>query len=216
MTPTARVLVEPAAQDKLLQGVLTAGKVRKARQADRIVKAFATADELHRWIKRITGHHIPRQAVCVDHQAPFKVLWDFYNHDVSDALLMGNRGGGKTENLAALHLANGYSKPGFETSHIGAIDIQGKRCYAYYRKGLRHADLRDEAPDQHIRETVWRNGSWIEILPGTEAQTQGGHPMFVTYDELESGKYQPYENAKAMPAEWENGQGRDDDGQCER
>ena len=199
------VLAPATVEDRLGEAVLTRARVRE-RHATK-VQLFKTPKELHDWITRITGHRIPRTAVCEDHDAPFDVVWDFYSHDVSDALLMGNRGGGKTENLAALHLANGYSKPGFETSHIGAIDIQGKRCYAYYRKGLRHDDLRHEAPEPHIRETIWRNGSWIEILPGTEAQTQGGHPMFVTYDELESGKFQPYENAKAMSAEWENGDG---------
>jgi hypothetical protein len=61
--------------------------------------------------------------------------------------------------------------------------------------------LQAKAPDPHIRETVWVNGSKIEILPGTEAQTQGGHPHLATYDELEQGKRQPYENAKSMPVE---------------
>jgi len=164
-----------------------------------------TDAELHEWITDITGHHIPRNAVCPDHDPPFAFVADFYFHRESEGLILGNRGGGKTEDVAALHLANAATKPGFETSHIGAIDIQGKRCYSYYRKGLRHERLQAQAPNPHIRETRWLNGSWIEILPGTEAQTQGGHPMFVAYDELESGKFQPYENAKAMPAEWDDG-----------
>ena len=166
---------------------------------------FADADALHAWIALVLSHHIPRRAVCPDHDAPFDFVRDFYFHEVNEAIVLASRGGGKTENIAALHLANNHTKPGFDISHIGAIDIQAKRCYGYYKRGLMHPTLREQAPDPHIRETVWRNGSWIEILPGTEAQTQGGHPRLVAYDELESGKYQPYENAKAMPAEWDDG-----------
>lgn len=171
-------------------------------------KAPRTDGELQDWIAEITGCRIPRKAVCPDHDAPFELVADLYFGRVTDALALANRGGGKTFDLAALHLANGYWHSPFATSHIGAIDVQGHRCYAYYRAGLRHPALQDQAPDPHIRDTLWRNGSRIEILPGTERQTQGGHPMLVTYDELESGKYQPYENAKAMPAEWMEDGGR--------
>jgi hypothetical protein len=164
-----------------------------------------TPDELHGWVREITGHDIPRVAVCPDHQAPFDFIADLYFHVVSEALVMANRGGGKTQDVAALHLANAAFKPSHETSHIGAIELQGKRCYGYYKKGLRHPTLAKQAPNPHIRDTEWLNGSRIEILPGTEAQTQGGHPMLVAYDELESGKWQPYENSKLMPNEWQDG-----------
>ena len=165
------------------------------------------AEQLHAFIVSTTGHHIPQQAICADHDAPFDFVADLFFERESDALVLANRAGGKTENVAALHLANGHFKPGHETSHIGAIEIQAKRCYSYYRAGLRSDELRDQAPDPHIRETVWRNGSRIEILPGTEAQTQGGHPYLVTFDELEQGKRQPYENAKSMPVEWRDKSG---------
>lgn len=165
-----------------------------------------TPGALHAWFKAITGHDIPRTAVCPHHCAPFDFVSDLFFHEVIDALVLANRGGGKTEDMASLHLANGRFKDGFETSHIGAIDIQAHRCYAYYQRGLMHSELRRYAPDPHIRNTTWTNGSFLEILPGTVAQTQGGHPRLVAYDELESGKYQPYENSKGMPSEW------DDDG----
>ena len=169
--------------------------------------------QLHDFTRAVTGHHIPRRAVCSDHDAPFDFVRDLFFEDVNDALVLANRAGGKTEDVAALHLATQYYIPGYDISHIGAIDIQAKRCYAYYRAGLRSPELRDQAPDPHIRETQWRNGSRIEILPGTEAQTQGGHPRRATYDELEQGKRQPYENAKLMPVEWRDAGGARHPGQ---
>ncbi|MEK9811089.1 MAG: hypothetical protein VW362_11620, partial [Candidatus Nanopelagicales bacterium] len=88
-----------------------------------------------------------------------------------------------------------------------------ERCYAYYTRALTHPRLREQAPDPHIRNTLWTNGSRIEILPGTNAQTQGGHPRLATYDELEQGRRQPYENAKSMPVEWRDAEGRRHPGQ---
>jgi hypothetical protein len=173
----------------------------------------ATPESLSEWIEAHTGHRIPGKAVCDNHNAPLDFVWRFFNHELTEAIVLANRAGGKTFDTAALHLANGYWKPGFETSHIGAIQIQAKRAYAYYTAGLRHPDLREQAPDPHIGETVWLNGSRIEILPGTEAQTQGGHPHLASYDELEQGKRQPYENSKSMPVEWTNATGERHGGQ---
>ena len=161
--------------------------------------APTTDAELNDWLREITGHRIPAKSVCADHQAPFQFVADLYYNRVSEALVLANRAGGKTEDTAHLHIANAYWKEAFETSHIGAIDQQAKRGYTYYQKAIRHPDIREKVPDSHIRETVWTNDSKIEILPGTEAQTQGGHPHLTCFDELEQGKYQPYENAKSMP-----------------
>lgn len=156
----------------------------------------------------MTGHAIPMQSCCPDHDAPFDFVADFFFETETDGIVLANRSGGKTEDTAALHLANGRFKPGFATVHIGAIEQQAKRCYSYYRTGLRTETLRELAPDPHIRETVWLNGSKIEILPGTEAQTQGPHTPLATFDEVEQGKYQPWENAKAIPQEWRDADGR--------
>ena len=189
----------------LLEALPLAAIRLKHRQAETSQRPIDD-DGLDRWLTKITGRHIPRKAVCPDHDAPFAFVSDLFFHNVTDALVLANRGGGKTSDMAGLHLANGRFKGGFETSHIGAIDIQAHRCYAPYCKGLMHPELRALAPNPHIRFTQWSNGSSIEILPGTPAQTQGGHPHLVAYDELESGKYQPYENSKAMPMEWRDGE----------
>lgn len=176
---------------------------------DRIgLQRWPSKEGLAHWFERVVGLRIPARAVCPEHQAPMDVVYDLFSQEEDAVLIMANRSGGKTIDIAALHLANGAFKPGHETSHIGAIQPQAKRAYRYYRQGLKHEELRYLAPDPHIESTEWSNGSWIEILPGTEAQTQGGHPMLVAFDEVESGKRQPWENAQAMPKEWEDEWGR--------
>ena len=192
------ITIDRSREDTLIAESITRLKARTAVLAN----TPQTPEELQAWLEEHTGHRIPARAVCPDHQAPLDFLWGFFSHELTEALVLANRAGGKTFDVAALHLANGYFKPGHETSHIGAIEIQAKRCYSYYTAGLRHPALRKLAPEPHIRETLWVNGSRIEVLPGTEAQTQGGHPQMTTYDELEQGKRQPYENAKSMSVEW--------------
>ena len=182
--------------------------LRLRRRQKPIERQPQTPEALNAWIAKRTGHHIPTRAVCPDHDAPFAFVWDFFDERETDGIVLANRSGGKTANTAALHLANGYFKPGFSTIHIGAIEQQAKRCYAYYRAALRQPEMRDLAPEPHIRETVWTNGSRIEIVPGTEAQTQGPHTPLATFDEVEQGKYQSWENAKAIPQEWRDSAGK--------
>ena len=75
-----------------------------------------TPEALHAWLLKVTGHSIPTTSVCPDHCAPFDFVADFFFHEEDDALVLANRGGGKTSNIASLHLANGRWKPRFAFS----------------------------------------------------------------------------------------------------
>jgi len=165
-------------------------------------------EHLRDWIELITGSRIPNAGVCPEHDRPFGFVSDLFFHRVDEALVLANRTGSKTFSTAALYLAKNFFAAGFSVGHIGAIEAQARRCYSYYRAGLRHDLLRDEAPDSRLRETEWRNGSRIEILAGTEAATQGGHPHLTCFDELDQGRRQPFENAKGMPTEYIDADGK--------
>lgn len=158
--------------------------------------------ELLQWVETALGRHVPRVATCEGHNAPADFICDAFFGRVTDALVLANRSGGKTEDFAILHTANGRWKPGHETSHFGAIKIQARRCYTYFRRFTRRPKVAPHIESGKVETTDWSNGSTIEILPATEAQTQGGHPDLTSFDELEQGKFQPYENAKAMPEEY--------------
>lgn len=162
----------------------------------------STPAELHKWISDELGAHIPRNNVCPDHDAPFAFVADAFLNDISDAVVLGPRSGGKTRSLAHLHTANARWKPGHETTHYGAIMAQANRCRREYDRGIARPVFYDFSITRRGipgggYERTWASGSQIEILPGTEAQTQGPHPHVTTYDELEQGKRQPRENAKA-------------------
>lgn len=159
----------------------------------------ATAHELNDWFDRVLGVRLGEVAVCPGHSAPIDFVFDLFAHRVDEALVLASRTAGKTLGLALLHVANGYWKAGHTTTHFGSVENQARRAYAHFKRLLESAEVKPWAPDPGTRHTDWLNGSSIEILPGTENQTQGPHTHLVSWDELESGERQPYENARGIP-----------------
>lgn len=158
-----------------------------------------TKEALNEWCLATYGVRLPAKAVCDGHDAPLDVLWALFNNEIDEALVLGGRGGGKTELLALLHHCNGYWKPGHTTTHFGSVENQAKRAYAHFERFAGMETVKPLLPEVGKKRTVWKNGSEIEILPGTEKQTQGPHTHLVAWDELESGERQPYENARGIP-----------------
>lgn len=159
-------------------------------------------DELWSLVRDLFGFSIPRRAVCPGHTAPFRFLADAYFHRFDNAVVLANRGGGKTLLLAILHALNSLTKPGFSTTHYGAIDLQARRAYNHLRNFIQAERLKPFVAETLKSHTSFVNRSTVEVLPATEKQTQGPHAALVTYDELESGEYAGYELAKAQPVEW--------------
>lgn len=141
-------------------------------------------DELHAWVLETIGVDIPRVSVCENHQPPFEFLADLYFERTDSALLMANRGGSKTFLVAILHLVNSKYKPGIEGLTIGAIEAQAKRCYSHLQLFLTKSK-EDDVATTKISETIWKNGSKVEIVPGTMAAVNGPHCQVVHADEAE-------------------------------
>jgi hypothetical protein len=89
-------------------------KQLKALEKDAPERGPQTDEELHAWIKKNLGMDIPTTPVCEGHCSPFDFVADIYFERTSSALAMANRGGGKTENSAILHLLNSIFRPGCE------------------------------------------------------------------------------------------------------
>jgi hypothetical protein len=146
-----------------------------------------TPDELHAWLVAEMGLDIPRTSVCEDHDAPFDFLSDLYFEEADAALLMANRGGSKTFLVAVLHWLNSKFKPGCESCTFGATEAQSLRAYAHLKGWIYDKDgnLRHELKNSLMRETNFKNGSKVEILPGTPAAVNGPHPQKAHADEIE-------------------------------
>lgn len=163
-----------------------------------------TDDELHQWIKDNLGYDIPRTCVCHGHTSPFQFIADIYFERVTAAIAMANRGGSKTMSSAIIHMLNSLYKPGCESMTVGAIEAQALRAYENLANILRiHGKVAqpEDHPDVHShikRRTDFKNGSWLEIVPGTIAAVNGPHPMKVHRDEIELMDLAVFQEASNM------------------
>lgn len=111
--------------------------------------------------------------------------------------MLANRGGSKTFDVAVLHFLNATYKPGCECLTVGATEAQGSRCYGKIEEWCYERDsqtgrrssivlpfIRDKPKKS---ETVWKTGSKVEIVAGTESAVSGPHchpgsELILTFD----------------------------------
>lgn len=89
--------------------------------------------------------------------------------------------------VALLHWLNSRYKPGCESATFGATEAQSLRAYAHLKNWIydKEGNKRPEVAMSIMRETTWRNGSRVEVLPGTPAAVNGPHPQKAHADEVE-------------------------------
>jgi hypothetical protein len=165
-------------------------------------------DELHAWVITNIGVDIPREPVCEDHVAPFQLLADLFFERVGSALALANRGGSKTFIVACLHFLNSTYKPGCESLSFGATEAQGNRCYGniedwcYVRDPTtgRRTDtvlpfIRDRPKKS---QTVWKTGSVVEVVAGSENAVSGPHPAKSHADEVDQMERGVWNQSRGM------------------
>lgn len=169
---------------------ILAKNLKKLEESNRALGP-KTDDQLHKWIIDNLGLNIPRVAVCDDHQSPFEFVADIFFERVDSAIAVASRDGGKTMASALIHLLNSLFKPGCESITVGAIWAQSNRAYDNLRKLLKYhgkVPSIDKHPDiekTKQEKTVFKNGSTVEILPGTIAAVNGPHGQKLHRDEAE-------------------------------
>lgn len=159
-----------------------------------------TDDELHEWIKSEMGLDIPRVCVCEGHTSPFKFLADLFFERIDAALAVANRGGSKTFIVAVLHWVNSKFKPGVESCTFGAIEAQSFRAYAHLRGWIydKDGEKKPEIVSSLMRETLFRNGSKIEVLGSTPEAVNGPHPQKSHADEVELMREDTWRESRNM------------------
>lgn len=164
-----------------------------------------TRDQLHAWIKSQLGLDIPRVSVCRDHCAPFDFVADAFFGDVNSALVLANRSGAKTLDVAVLHYLNAEFKPGYEGLSFGAVQEQSDRAYEHLESWVKERDPDTgellEKPniiESLQKETRWRNGSKVFIVGSTPKQVNGPHPQLAHADEVDQMRADTYEESRNM------------------
>lgn len=102
--------------------------------------------------------------------------------------------------VAVLHWVNSKFKPGIESCTFGAIDAQSFRAYGHLKNWINdeEGNLKPEIVSSLMRETMFRNGSKIEVLGSTPAAVNGPHPNVVHGDEVEQMRDDTWKESRNM------------------
>jgi len=154
-------------------------------------------DELWYYVALFFGIKLSRNPVWPGSDAPFTFLAEAFFYDfpevlekhklrrVRNALVIGSRKSGKTTLLAILHFLNSRFKAGCSTCHLGAIHIQGKRAYEYF-KDFVSRDTNSQLISHSVQSyTLFKNKSRVEILSGTEKSVAGPTAQKLSVDEFD-------------------------------
>lgn len=181
-----RAIAKSGATDDQLRQL--AAKVQQASAVSGIDEGPKNPDELHEYIIETYGINVPRKAVCHDHQSPFDFLCAVIFDEHPSVFGMGSRGGGKSYLMALAHHVKSRFRPGHQGATFGAVEHQAKRVYESFRNFLdkgRDDVEGPEAMDPKISETIFMNGSKVEIFTGTVNAVNGPHPNMAHSDEVE-------------------------------
>lgn len=161
-----------------------------------------TDDDLWQFIRIFLGIEVPRVSHCKNHSAPFDFIADgfFGRYPTDGGVVHANRGGGKTLDVAILHICLMILKPGYELAHVGAVERQGMKCYEYFIGFSEMAPLDDQFSKTLLKDAQTHSGSKLQNIPGTYAAVSGPHPNGLTFDEIEEAKgWEVIEKAMGCP-----------------
>lgn len=176
-------------------GVTTRGAAALRRRLAAVVPR--RPDELHRFVSKVLGLHIPRRSMLPGHAAPFDYLQHAFfegrgslvsssDSSRSDAVVWANRGGGKTMLGALATLLDLLFKPGIQVRILGGSFEQSTRMFSHLRRLLDRPALQPmlaEEPTQ--RRVVLLTQSSAEVLSQSQRSVRGLRVHKLRCDEVE-------------------------------
>lgn len=181
----------------------------RERETKLLLKPCKTRDELKAWIKYFLALELPDVTVSrYSDTNPLDVIWEVYNicvnrhnpENIQELLFVAGRGSGKTLGMAIAELMV-LLHDQREVVHIGAIQNQAERCYAYQKNFLYNRKLKplvmpsDVPEDKRIAEKLNMSKSTfnlggekvtLEVLPCTLKACNGPHVPLVVVDEIDT------------------------------
>ena len=174
-----------------------------------LLKPCRTRDELKAWIKYFLNLELPDVTVSrYSDTNPLDVIWEVYDicvnannpDNIKELLFVAGRGSGKTLGMAIAELMV-LLHDKREVVHVGAIQNQAERCYAYQKNFLYNRKLKrlvtppDVPEDQRILEKANMSKSLfnvggekltLEVIPCTLKACNGPHVPLVVVDEIDT------------------------------
>jgi len=142
-------------------------------------------EELRDWAWTYFGWTFASVQICEHHRPPLDILWELFNEDLLDAVILASRTGGKTAMLATLNVLDAVFKPGCEVASMGAVLYQAEKGYKYFHEMMQSELFVGDVRDSMMKVTNLVNGSLVQIIPGTMTGTNAPHPHKFRADEVE-------------------------------
>jgi len=135
------------------------------------------------------------------HQPPIDFLADVFFGKSPDAILWGNRGGGKSYIGGFISWLRSTFKKRCGTRILGGSSDQAEKVYKAMSGFLDKSGLMEELLDKPplISSTQWKNGSNVEILTASQRSVRGPHQQNLIIDEVEEMDEDLYEAALSQP-----------------
>lgn len=174
-----------------------------------LLKPCKTREELKAWIKYFLNLELPDVTVSrYSDTNPLDVIWEVYDicvnknnpSNIKELLFVAGRGSGKTLGMAIAELLV-LLHDKREVVHVGAIQNQAERCYAYQKNFLYNRKLKplvmppDTPEEQRILEKANMSKSifnvtgeklTLEVIPCTLKACNGPHVPLVVVDEIDT------------------------------
>ena len=168
-----------------------------------------TPAEAKAWIRYFLNLSLPDVTVSrYSDTNPFQVIWEVYDicvnrnnpGNIKELLFVAGRGSGKTLGMAIAELMI-LLHDKREVVHVGAIQNQAERCYAYQKNFLYNRKIKplvmpaDIPEDKRILEkanmsksifNIGHDKVTIEVLPCTLKACNGPHVPLVVVDEIDT------------------------------
>lgn len=186
-----------------------APKITLEQERKLLLKPCKTPAEAKAWIKYFLNLELPDVTVSrYSDTNPFQVIWEVYDicvnrnnpENIKELLFVAGRGSGKTLGMAIAELMV-LLHDKREVVHVGAIQNQAERCYAYQKNFLYNRKLKnlvtpqDIPEDQRILEKANMSKSLfnvggekltLEVIPCTLKACNGPHVPLVVVDEIDT------------------------------
>lgn len=173
------------------------------------LKPCKTRDELKAWIRHFLSLELPDVTVSrFSDTNPLDVIWTVYDicvnknnpDNIKDLLFVAGRGSGKTLGMAIAELMI-LIHDKREVVHVGAIQNQAERCYAYqknflYNRKLKPIVMPSDIPEEkrilekaNMSKSIFNIGPdklTLEVIPCTLKACNGPHVPLVVVDEIDT------------------------------
>src|ERR1035437_5473866 len=173
------------------------------------LKACQTRDELKAWIKHFLYLELPDITVSrFSDTNPLDVIWEVYRicvlkqnpDNIQELLYVAGRGSGKTLGMAIAELMI-LLHDQRDIVHVGAIQNQADRCYAYqkgflYNRRLKPLVIPSDIPEEsrilekaNMSKSIFNVGHdkmTLEVIPCTLKACNGPHVPLVVVDEIDT------------------------------